>query len=265
MTWLASLMFGLVVWLIVDPAPRMAHTPQPAASLKLSIPLWVQGVVAAIGLSVVLIPRQLAWVVLASAILLTARWLRARQVLQRLRQNCATQVLNACAALSAQLRVGQIPAQALPVVAADCDLLAPVAIAQQVGGDVPTALRLASKTPGAEGLSALARAWQLCEASGAPLAAAVARVAAGLRANATTRRAVGTELASARATGRLLAGLPAMGILFGFAAGGNPIEFLTSNVIGQACLAGAAVLACVGLVWTEKLADDVQQHVEGHR
>ena len=63
-----------------------------------------------------------------------------------------------------------------------------------------------------------------------------------------------------RATGRLLTALPLLGIGMGFVSGGDPVAFLTTTMIGKACLVGAVVLVCAGLVWTELLATRAQEH-----
>ena len=72
----------------------------------------------------------------------------------------------------------------------------------------------------------MARSWQLCQVTGAPIADAANRVADGLRADAATERLVAAELAAPRASGRMLAALPVLGIGLGFVGGGNPIDFL---------------------------------------
>lgn len=183
----------------------------------------------------------------------TLGWLVARGRAERARHAAADEVVQACLGLAAQLRVGDIPARALARVAVDSPLLAPVAATQAIGGDVPAALRAVAVRPGCGGLAALARSWQLCQLTGAPVAAAANRVAEALRLDAAAERLVNAELAGPRASGRMMAALPLLGLGLGFVGGGDPLAFLAGTLLGRACLAGAICLVCAGLVWTTLL------------
>jgi len=48
--------------------------------------------------------------------------------------------------------------------------------------------------------------------------------------------------------------LPLVGLGLGYGFGGDPLEFLTASVPGQLCLALGALLGCVGVFWTERIA-----------
>jgi tight adherence protein B len=64
---------------------------------------------------------------------------------------------------------------------------------------------------------------------------------------------VSGELASPRATGKVMAALPLCGIGMGYLLGGDPVAWLVADRLGWACLLGGAVLACTGVVWVEQL------------
>jgi len=165
-------------------------------------------------------------------------------------------VLEVCDLLTAELRVGRPPGVALRSAGEQWPPLGPVADAFHLGADVPAALRsLAAERPGAADLRLVAGAWEVAHHSGHGLATALARTSRGIRARRRTRRLVDSELASARATARLVALLPLAVLLMGSGAGSDPWGFLLTTPIGLACLAAGLALIALGLWWIERLAD----------
>ena len=163
-------------------------------------------------------------------------------------------VARACGVLASYVRVGQVPAEALVLVAADCPVLAEAAAVQQIGGDVPGTLRVRAAQPGHGGLLDLARAWQVTSSSGAPMAPALEEVAAGLASDESLRSVVSAELAAPRSTGKLMAVLPLVGVALGYLLGGRPLEWLVAGPIGWGCLLLGLLLAAAGVLWIEGLA-----------
>jgi tight adherence protein B len=165
-------------------------------------------------------------------------------------------VLEVCDLLAADLAAGRPPDAALSAAAERWPPLGRVVDALRLGADVPDAMRrVAAERRGAADLRWVAGAWQVSQHSGHGLAAALERTARGLRARRRTRRLVDSELASARATARLVACLPFAVLLMGSGAGSDPWSFLLGTPIGWACAAVGSGLAGAGLWWIERLAD----------
>jgi len=255
-TALAVLAAAVAAALLVRPQARLARPgPMLRASGRLLPLAFVPGAVLLLGAS----PRVLVLSALAAAAGLagTALW---RQRRARAEANRTTvRVLETCEQLAGELGIGQPPGPALARAAVAWPVLDPVARAAAVGADVPDAWREIAARPGAADLRHLAAAWQVSHRTGQGLAEAVDRVADRLRAGQATRRVVRGELASARATARLVAGLPVVALLMGSGAGGDPLGFLLGHPVGLACLAGGLGFGAAGLAWIEALARDVDR------
>jgi tight adherence protein B len=135
--------------------------------------------------------------------------------------------------------------------------LEPVASASGLGADVPEAMRRLARRPGAEAMAEVAAAWQLGQGSGAGLTGSLEQVLLTTRARQETRRRVRAELASARATARLVAVLPVLSLIAAQSMGAEPWRFLLDTAPGIACLAGGLLLGFAGLWWIERIAVSV--------
>ncbi len=164
------------------------------------------------------------------------------------------EVAHACRVLAGQLRVGRIPADAVRVTATDCPVLATAAALLDLGGDPVAHWRERSGRPGQAGLLVLARAWSVSTRTGAPLAPALERVAAALATDLAVERLVAGEIASARATGKIMAALPVCGIGLGYLIGGRPLQFLVAGPVGWGCLLAGVSAAAIGVLWIDRLA-----------
>lgn len=161
--------------------------------------------------------------------------------------------------LAAELRTGVLPAGALRNVAADLPLLASAAEVSERGGDVPAALDLAAAVPGGGDVAHLAAAWRVAERSGAPVAAVLDHVVEALRSEQDLAREVRAECASARATARVLAVLPLLGLGLGSGLGGDPVHVLTGTLPGVVCLAAGCALAMTGLWWVDRITAQAER------
>lgn len=220
---------------------------------------WIAGLglLAGVGglarLPLVSPPRLVLGGTVAAVAVFVARQVRAardrRQVMRR-----RGEVVELLVLMAAELRAGVLPGRTVTGLAGDFPVLLPAARAAELGGDVGSALREAAQQPGHGLLGDLAGAWQVAERSGAPLADVLARLAGAARIERDIAREAEAGVAPARATGRLMAVLPVVGLLLGAGMGGNPVVILTGTWIGVSCLAAGCALACLGMAWIERIA-----------
>ncbi|WP_157987638.1 type II secretion system F family protein [Jiangella endophytica] len=188
------------------------------------------------------------------AVPLGRSWLRRRRQRLALRRR-ESDVAEGCVALAGELASGVPPAQAVNAVAAEWpELFGPAAGRAALGGDPAAALRATSAVPGAGPLRAVAAAWEVSERTGAALSSALIAVADSVRAEATVRREADAQLASVRATARLMAGLPAATLLLFSAGDADAVGFLTSTPFGLACLVAAVFFVGAGLFWVDRVS-----------
>lgn len=135
--------------------------------------------------------------------------------------------------------------------------------AASLGLSVPHALREAAVAPGRPPPGTerevdrlwvdLAGCLEVAERSGAPLAAILEQYAAQLDAHLDGVAARETALAGPRATVVLLAWLPAVGLVLGFALGINPVELLIGSALGRLSLIAGVLLMIAARVWSRRL------------
>ena len=254
MTVVAVLAAALSAGLLVRPPPQL-RAGRWGAGWRAAVPA-VAGVASVL---LVIAPEVAAALVVLAAAAAGAGSLVRRRRDRLARQAASARVLETCDLLSAELSAGQPPGECLDRAAAAWPTLAPVSAAFHVGSDVPSALRtVAGEVGGAGELRVVAAAWQVGHRTGDGLAATVGRVAESLRERAATRRVVAGELASARATARLLAGLPVVALAMGSGVGGSPWGFLLGTAPGLACLAAGLAFELAGLGWIEAIARDAE-------
>jgi tight adherence protein B len=215
-----------------------------------------------VGGGVVLLVLPSRWaapvLVLATAAL-AGRTLWRRRDEVRAAEETSRRMLEACDVVAAELAAGRTGEAALAEAALTWPAMRTVADACRLGGDVPASLRELARAPGADGLRLLAGAWVVSHRTGAGLAASTRRVADAVRRDQATRRVVRGELASARATARLVAVLPVAALLMGSGAGGDPWAFLLTTPPGLACLASGLAVGLAGLWWIELIAREVDR------
>ncbi|MGC5034086.1 type II secretion system F family protein [Streptomyces sp. DT190] len=215
-------------------------------------------VLAVLGASVLPLLLGAAGVPLLRRARLASRARRDREVR-------ADAVIALCGALAGEVRAGRQPGEALLRAARDCGGLAEtratVLAAARFGGDVPDALATAARQPGAEGLRGLAACWRVAVDQGAGLAAGLDRLATALRAERDQRSDLRAQLAGARATAVMLAGLPALGLLIGTTLGADPLHVLLHTPAGLGCLLVGGALEASGVWWVLRIVRGAEEAV----
>ena len=129
----------------------------------------------------------------------------------------------------------------------------------RMGGDVAGALRRDGTDEPL--LLSLAALWQICEGSGAAVATALDRLVEGARSTARVRHEIAAQLAGPRATVRVLAALPLVGVGMGLLMGADPLGFLFGSIWGWGCLLIALLLEVAGVVWTRRLVRSIESRL----
>jgi tight adherence protein B len=184
---------------------------------------------------------------------LLARWRHAR--------HSHSALIEVLSGLRDELRSGGGLREAFERAASGCrhPAIARAVATSRLGGDVPAALQAdGEEQPVVLSLAAL---WEVSEGSGAALAGALDRLVAGAEQAEQVRREVGAQLAGPRATVRVLALLPLIGLGMGLLMGADPVGFLLGTPWGWACLVLAALLEAAGLFWMRRLVSGIEAHL----
>jgi tight adherence protein B len=163
--------------------------------------------------------------------------------------------IEALGCLSAELSAGT-PSQRALVIAGEHAWPAACG-AVRFDGDVAEALRQdARRIPL---IAPLAACWAVSAQQGSGLASSVTRMAEQARVAEDIRVQLEAQLASPRATARILMLLPLFGIAMGMMMGVNPVGWLLGTPLGLACLVGGLALTALGYWWTSRIVQRVER------
>lgn len=137
--------------------------------------------------------------------------------------------------------------------AGDADATAVVAAAGDGGERLPEAIAARGA-----GWHALAAAWRIAHAVGAPLADSLRALAAALEEADESRDEVRVAVAEPAATSRLLRWLPLVGLALGFLLGFDPVTVLVASPVGIACALSGAGLMVAASLWNARLVRRAQ-------
>lgn len=249
---------GLAAVAVLLLVPPCAGPARPRRARAGTTGALVAGVALAAGATVAVLdgPHLVAGLAVVACLvggLQTVRRHRAEREAARRR----ARVVDVGEAMVGELRAGRPPQHALQRAAEVWPDLGAVAASARLGSDVPAALRELARRPGAEGLTDLAAAWQVSASSGAALASSLGQVVGSARTRQQASALVAGELASARATARLVALLPVGTLAMASGIGATPWSFLLGHPVGAGCLLGGVLLVLLGLAWIDRVATSV--------
>jgi tight adherence protein B len=196
--------------------------------------------------------------VIAAVGVLAVRRVRLRLAADRRTALATTELADALARISDELRTGAHPAAALAGVVHDGplarQLLAPADAAARLGEPVPDALR---RSAGAGVASAemerVAAAWELADRYGAPLADLLGGVLDDVRWRLGHASRVRAQLAGPRSTATVLTALPLLGVGLGQLMGTDPLAVLRDGFLGQGLLLLGCGLTAAGMAWSDRI------------
>ncbi|MFA1541616.1 type II secretion system F family protein [Actinomadura monticuli] len=166
-------------------------------------------------------------------------------------------IIELCDAMAAELSAGRTPDEAFTAAAAVLDPHVSRELLH-IPRPPPDHLDELAARPGAGGLRLLAACWRIGAERGGTLATVLDGLAGALRDEEAQRQDVSVQLAGPRATARLLAALPLLGLAMAAALGAHPIPFLCGTLPGLACLITGIALNLLGLHWTRTLAKSAE-------
>ena len=163
--------------------------------------------------------------------------------------------------LVGELRVGAHPVRAIGVAADEtvgtvAVSLRAVAARARLGADVTGGLRAAGRSSALPAhWDRLAVCWQLAGDHGLAIATLMRAAQRDIAERQRFSARVSSSLAGARATAAILAGLPVLGVLLGQLIGARPVSFLLGGQVGGWLLVVGSMLACAGLLWSDRITD----------
>jgi tight adherence protein B len=203
-------------------------------------------------------------VLAATAIVGVTLWVRRRRRAALTRRAAESAVLQgALDVLVGELRVGAHPVAAFSVAADEADgvvaaSLRAVAARARLGADVAAGLHSAARISSLPThWERLAVCWQLAQHHGLAIATLMQTAHRDIVERDRFSARVAAGMAAARTTAAVLAGLPLLGIGLGELIGAEPVRFLLSSGAGGWLLNIGVTLACVGLLWSDRITAGV--------
>ena len=245
----------LATALLVAPPPsrhRLGHVP----ATRRRLPTLT---VAAVLILAVALMFPVTATIAAGILVGTLVLRRRRSIARRARAAEASALQSALEVLIGELRVGAHPVAAFEVAAREVDgavagSLRAVAARARLGADVAAGLRsFAVSSQLSAHWQRLALFWRLAETHGLGIATLMRAAHRDIVERERFSARVDAGMAGARTTAAVLAGLPVLGIGLGQLIGAHPLGFLLSAGVGGWLLVAGVLLACCGLLWSDRI------------
>lgn len=186
--------------------------------------------------------------------------LRSRGRRRRAQERLQVDLTELVSLLAGPLRAGAVPGLALTTVARTISPGPELgAMVEELVDAAPRGVALSevwlrhAERLDSPDLRFVARAWQLTERTGAPLAEALASAEHVLRARRRARERVATAAAGPRSSMLVLAGLPCAGPVVGLAFGLTPAALYLSSPASLLCAVAGVVLGVGAWLWAGRI------------
>jgi tight adherence protein B len=253
-------LLALAAALLVAPTRRRAIGPDPHAPARRRKSWWM----AAGAGSVVTAVAFVAPVAVAAALAVVAGTIALRRHRANLRARTAVESAALQAALdvlAGELRAGAHPVVAFETAAAEVPddvaaSLRAVAARARLGVDVAAGLRAAAAGSAAPNhWRRLSVCWDLAHRHGLAIATLMRTAHREFVERERFESRFAAAMAGARTTALVLSGLPVLGIGLGQLVDADPVGFLISGGLGGGLLLVGTVLACSGLLWSDRITN----------
>ncbi|BCZ22472.1 type II secretion system F family protein [Mycobacterium senriense] len=248
--------------IVVRPPPRRRLSASRRRRLPAVGPREAGCVAAGVGcLAVVLLPLTTALCLAVVGATAGLRYRRRQSIRRATAEGDALQ--SALEVLVGELRAGSHPVRAFGVAADDTAgavavSLRSVAARARLGADVAAGLAAAARGSALpEHWERLALCWRLASDNGLGIATLMRAAQRDIAERQRFSARVASSMAGARATATILAALPVLGVLLGQLIGARPLRFLLGGHAGGWLLLVGSTLACVGLLWADRIAERV--------
>nr|WP_296764331.1 type ii secretion system integral membrane subunit [Rhodococcus sp. (in: high G+C Gram-positive bacteria)] len=258
----ALLLCAAALLMIPVRRPRLAVLRRQATSRMLFLHSRIVSIAAAAAAVI-----SVGWLgglheVVAAALVFATVWtIRSKAARRRRHRSECESLIAGLETVIGELRVGAHPALACVAAAADSTGTVATAFVRasgraRLGGNAYAGLHV-TDSPVSNELETLARAWRVADEHGLALVGLLAAARGDILARRRFRDRTEASLAGARATGTVLACLPAVGVALGEAMGASPLGVLLGGGIGGILLVVGAALVCAGLLWTTAITERV--------
>ena len=253
-------LLALAAALLVAPERRRTGAPHRDAPPRQRIVWLTAGAAGVVAVGAVLVaPPSVA---VATLVVGGTVALRRQRTTRRTRSAAESAALQgALDVLAGELRAGAHPVAAFETAAGEVSegvaaALRAVAARARLGVDVAAGLRAAASVSAVPThWVRLAVCWELAHQHGLAIATLMRTAHREFVERERFESRFTAAMAGARTTALVLAGLPVLGVGLGQLVDADPVRFLLSGGLGGVLLVVGTILACAGLLWSDRITN----------